>query len=1143
MWCRSFHFRPLKSVSYFNSSLFFATGFFFSTNSFAQNPPTYQKCVASQAQLPVGGCLKKQDETGPDFSIPSPTDTGANVFVLPAKVCSESTGVVRGTAILNVDSSESLKTTDPRSERLQVGKIVAEHLAARAGAANYADPNAPRLGATAYSGRVANTVAGPGGLPAYEDDQLNQKVVNLPCTDMDSQGSKYNSSEYKDNYWNATKGGRLLARCNFASPQAANTNLAEVNETPSVARILDFLNFSGIASSDTNFLSGPRGSTDFKYMEEANIHPSMLGGRNDILTKNVITITDGLPNIPKYVDVAACLQKPYLPKDKFENIIVNGISKRVCVYRQPQKGIDDANNFLEDNYEGNYRYINIHNILYLGNGYGVKEIDYSGEIFPPDFLIENSARTGNGKVKFHMVKNKQELENAVNKILPYLDTGSLQRLEVEVNGGIKYNAVSSVVNGQEFSVKILGLQEGENNILLKAVYGDSVYTKSFKINVGNAGSSAGVNCTQEPSDKTVDGDSFTEKNPAGDGFKPFLKNSNGVTTADRVYRNNELNDSEKTSTKYDPNIFRDSAEAASAKRGLGNPAKDLRLQGGTGNCGKINSFNKTDNKNNWLFLTLIFGFPAFIFLRKKFKKNLTTDSFLKKNINKFLTFFLILSVFKSNQINAAGLNSENFSPALDMTSSLHWETARSLPRHGLLWSYTGDYVLRPVEFGDGKDYRLKVSDHLQMNHLGLALGAFDWLDFGFSIPFAFFNKPNTQNYISDAGGVSRSFFFLGDSFIRAKIDFFPKKMSDGFDIAAVLKLNISTGDKRVLLSDDTAKFTAELPMHYSFNNLSLEYFLTPGVSWWGDSTRVTSTDNEVLLNKSKSLLLASGLRGFVFGKPYKAGTWEWEAGLRGDFNNFKPTLNDKASPIEWSAGANFWLWKNLTLHGSYGTGIGSGVTAPLSRLVAGVRYLNDLSEAPPAPPKPKPVAPMPLQTETSQQTLTDLLEEAKPVPDTEKFKETDSKLRLLTESNILELGPINFEFNSAELTPAARQTVVKLHEILLQIKPSSVQIDGHTDSVGSYQYNLKLSQRRAASVKSELIRLGQDSTIIKTEGYAFKYPIASNGSEDGRLKNRRIDVSLDGKSFRKATYSREELQQFDQWILEGQNAPRPGKKK
>jgi outer membrane protein OmpA-like peptidoglycan-associated protein len=173
--------------------------------------------------------------------------------------------------------------------------------------------------------------------------------------------------------------------------------------------------------------------------------------------------------------------------------------------------------------------------------------------------------------------------------------------------------------------------------------------------------------------------------------------------------------------------------------------------------------------------------------------------------------------------------------------------------------------------------------------------------------------------------------------------------------------------------------------------------------------------------------------------------------------------------------------------------------------------------------------------------LNELMKQAQAEPMPPRLGEEESMLRLKNAGEIMDLGRIRFEFNSTTLTKQALEVVYRLHEQLLMLNPSSVKIEGHTDSIGSSGYNLPLSKRRAESVKAELVRLGQNPAIITTEGFAFHYPVASNATKEGRAANRRIEVALNGESFRKARYTPEERRQFEEWIRPGGKPPNKNK--
>jgi outer membrane protein W/outer membrane protein OmpA-like peptidoglycan-associated protein len=99
---------------------------------------------------------------------------------------------------------------------------------------------------------------------------------------------------------------------------------------------------------------------------------------------------------------------------------------------------------------------------------------------------------------------------------------------------------------------------------------------------------------------------------------------------------------------------------------------------------------------------------------------------------------------------------------------------------------------------------------------------------------------------------------------------------------------------------------------------------------------------------------------------------------------------------------------------------------------------------------------------------------------------------------------VDFEFNLSRLTAPAQQTLDEVASALLTQPGLSVEIQGHTDSVGSVAYNLNLSQRRADAVKAYLVSRGVSSSTLTAKGYGKARPIASNDTAEGRTQNRRV---------------------------------------
>ncbi len=99
---------------------------------------------------------------------------------------------------------------------------------------------------------------------------------------------------------------------------------------------------------------------------------------------------------------------------------------------------------------------------------------------------------------------------------------------------------------------------------------------------------------------------------------------------------------------------------------------------------------------------------------------------------------------------------------------------------------------------------------------------------------------------------------------------------------------------------------------------------------------------------------------------------------------------------------------------------------------------------------------------------------------------------------------IDFEFNSAQLTAPAQQTLDEVAAALLTQPELNVNIQGYTDSIGTDAYNLGLSQRRADAVKTYMVGKGLNATGLTARGYGKADPIASNSTAEGRAQNRRV---------------------------------------
>jgi outer membrane protein OmpA-like peptidoglycan-associated protein len=125
-----------------------------------------------------------------------------------------------------------------------------------------------------------------------------------------------------------------------------------------------------------------------------------------------------------------------------------------------------------------------------------------------------------------------------------------------------------------------------------------------------------------------------------------------------------------------------------------------------------------------------------------------------------------------------------------------------------------------------------------------------------------------------------------------------------------------------------------------------------------------------------------------------------------------------------------------------------------------------------------------------------------------EVKESDLELKINLSGDIL------FDFDKASLRPAAEPTLTEVAARIQKYPRAKVLIEGHTDSKGNQPYNLKLSERRAASVKTWLAAKGIAEANVTTRGWGAAKPVAPNSKQDGaddpdgRQKNRRVEITI-----------------------------------
>ncbi len=118
----------------------------------------------------------------------------------------------------------------------------------------------------------------------------------------------------------------------------------------------------------------------------------------------------------------------------------------------------------------------------------------------------------------------------------------------------------------------------------------------------------------------------------------------------------------------------------------------------------------------------------------------------------------------------------------------------------------------------------------------------------------------------------------------------------------------------------------------------------------------------------------------------------------------------------------------------------------------------------------------------------------------------ESTLRVSFDSDIL------FAFDSAMLSNASKYSLDEFAQVMWDYPRTAIVVQGHTDSVGSEQYNLLLSERRARSVFNHLALRQVDPSRMAAIGYGEGYPVAENTSAAGRQLNRRVSILVRGNA-------------------------------
>lgn len=118
----------------------------------------------------------------------------------------------------------------------------------------------------------------------------------------------------------------------------------------------------------------------------------------------------------------------------------------------------------------------------------------------------------------------------------------------------------------------------------------------------------------------------------------------------------------------------------------------------------------------------------------------------------------------------------------------------------------------------------------------------------------------------------------------------------------------------------------------------------------------------------------------------------------------------------------------------------------------------------------------------------------------------DQMKRTLDSLGTISIYDINFDTAKDKLKYGAEKVLVEIVKLMKNYPELIIEIQGHTDNIGSANYNLNLSNKRANTVKDYLLLFGVEKARMIAKGYGLSKPIVSNDTEEGRAKNRRVEL-------------------------------------
>lgn len=435
----------------------------------------------------------------------------------------------------------------------------------------------------------------------------------------------------------------------------------------------------------------------------------------------------------------------------------------------------------------------------------------------------------------------------------------------------------------------------------------------------------------------------------------------------------------------------------------------------------------------------------------------------------FLLFFAVPSgvqAFRSNSIIF-------IRPSIDGSRYFVTEQSQGLYQWGYHLGFNLKYAFEPAEVARaGGGGRVSgVVDDLMVGFFTGALGVTDWLNVGVDFPVALYET--FYNFIH-AGATQctvtgpcpkETVMKMGDPIVALKarlID--PDRHFIGLSVQPFATIPLGSG----FYMDGYGSLTAGVKLILDAN-IRRKIFFALNAGWqsiketrWSADTANATIDDALLLGGGASIPLGRDFE--IVGE------------LVGHTAIQRPWAHQIQSPFAWLGGLRYspGFIKRWSFGLSGGTGVGRGFGAPKFQALAQVRYKK-----------------------TKVVEMEGVGEEAPVV------------VEAPYEEKIIITQTVHFEFNKWNIRPVSYPILDDVVAVLQQNPQiKKLRVEGHTDWIGSDEYNNRLSLKRADSVRDYLVQKGIEADRLIAEGMGESRPIADNNTDLGRAKNRRTEFTV-----------------------------------